>query len=94
MRTKARVDANQAYIVKMLRLVGATVTPTHALGKGFPDICVGWEGYNFLFEIKDGDKPPSQRKLTPDEEDWHMQWRGQVVIINSAEEAIEYLKSM
>ena len=51
----ARVDANQPVIVAALRAIGATVQHLHAVGQGCPDILVGYDGVNFLMEIKDGD---------------------------------------
>ena len=87
-RTRAKVDTNQSQIVKVLRAVGASVATTHQVGKGFPDIVVGYKGRNHLLEIKDGDKPPSQRKLTADEQEWHDKWRGTVKIVNNETEAL------
>lgn len=91
MRQDARVDANQNEIVEGLRGVGATVAITSMVGNGFGDIVVGHRGRNFLFEIKDGSKPPSKRKLTPDEQEFHDTWRGTILIINSLDEALEIL---
>jgi hypothetical protein len=84
-----KVDSNQTEIVKGLRAVGATVRSTAAIGKGFPDIAVGYRRQNFLFEIKDGARCPSERKLTIAEEDFHEGWRGQVDVINSLDEALK-----
>jgi hypothetical protein len=91
-RRAAKVDANQRVIVDVLRANGASVTHTHQIGKGFPDIVVGYRGNNYLMEIKDGDKAPSQRKLTPDEEAWHLGWRGTVNIVDSPERALEVIR--
>ncbi|SPA44622.1 hypothetical protein [Cupriavidus taiwanensis] len=88
MRRAAKVDDNQAEIVKALRQIGATVQPIHQIGKGCPDLLVGWRGMNTLLELKDGRKPPSARKLTQDEVDWHETWRGQVAVVETVEEAI------
>jgi hypothetical protein len=41
-----------------------------------------------LVEIKDGNKIPSKRKLTPDEQKWHDEWRGQKVIVESVEDVV------
>ena len=89
MRRSARVDANQAEIVAALRATGATVQVLSAVGQGCPDILVGYAGSNILMELKDGDKPPSKRKLTEDEAAWHGRWRGQVCVVNSAAEALK-----
>lgn len=92
MRRSARVDANQAEIVAALRNIGATVQPLHAVGQGCPDLLVGYRQRNFLFEVKNGKKPPSARKLTPDEKDWISGWRGPVVVVTSAFEAVDFLR--
>ena len=88
MRRAAKVDDNQAVIVAAYRGVGASVTPTHTAGDGFPDLAVGFRGQNFLVEVKDGEKPPSRRKLTPDQEEWHRAWRGQVAVVKNVSEAL------
>lgn len=84
----ARVDDNQAVIVAALRAVGASVTPVHMVGKGFPDVVCGYLGVNYLIEIKDGDKPPSARRLTPAEADWHRDWRGSAHVVCNVSEAL------
>lgn len=89
-----RVDANQASIVAAFRAHGASVQHLHAVGKGCPDILVGYRGVNYLVEIKDGDKPPSQRRLTNDEETWHSAWRGQVGIVYDISGVIQIIKAM
>lgn len=91
MRRAAKVDANQPEIVAALRAIGATVAITSTAGQGFPDICCGWRGRNVLFEIKDGRKRPSAQKLTPDQKLFHAAWRGEIVVVKSAAEAVEYL---
>jgi len=81
MRRAAKVDLNQVQIVLALRKAGATVEHLHQLGGGVPDLLVGWRGQNLLMEIKDGRLPPSARKLTPDEQEWHDAWTGTPVYL-------------
>ena len=88
MRRAAKVDDNQKSIVTALRRVGFSVLSLATIGKGCPDIVVGSNGKNFLFEIKDGSKPECKRKLTPDEIAWHEAWKGQVHTVLCAEEII------
>lgn len=83
-----RTDRNQSEIVEALRSIGATVAITSTLGKGFPDIVVGYRGGNYLIEIKDWQQIPSKRRLTLDESEFHAMWRGQVSIIETVSEAI------
>jgi Holliday junction resolvase len=90
MRAK-KVDENQAELVGQLRQIGCSVFPTHTIGKGFPDIVVGYRGVNYLFEIKDGKKSASRKKLTPDEVDFHRTWAGRVWIIENLDQALKIL---
>lgn len=91
MRRIAKVDANQSEIVAALRKIGASVTPTHQIGNGFVDLVVGWRAKNYLFELKDGTKPPSARRLTDDEAIWFGTWKGEAHVVESAEQAIAIL---
>jgi hypothetical protein len=87
----ARVDANQAEIVEALREAGCFVQSLATIGKGCPDIMVGRGMKWHVMEIKDGTKPPSARKLTPDEERWHQRAKlfAPVHVVESAEQAIK-----
>lgn len=88
MRRAAKVDANQADIVAALRMAGATVQPLHAVGKGCPDLLVGYQRVNYLLEVKDGSKVPSAKKLTEDQVEWHELWRGQAAVVNDVKSAL------
>lgn len=92
MRRAAKVDANQTDIVAALRKIGATVQPLHGVGSGCPDLLVGYRGVNYAIEVKDGAKPPSARKLTPDQVEWHIAWRGHVAVADSIEAAISVVR--
>lgn len=90
MRIAAKIDANQNEIVKALRQVGCTVQSLASTGKGVPDLLVACPtGCLYLMELKDGNKPPSARKLTPDQVKWHAEWNSEVHIVLSAEQAID-----
>lgn len=71
MRRAAKVDDNQPEIVSALRAVGARVECLHGVGGGVTDLLVLFQGDLFLLEVKDGSKPPSDRKLTPAQAVWH-----------------------
>jgi len=86
MRRAAKVDSNHTEVVNDLRQRGATVLNTHQLKNAF-DILVGYAGRNWAFEIKDGNKPPSQRKLTKGEQAFQDSWKGQIHTIHTAQEA-------
>lgn len=93
MRRAARVDANQPEIVAALRQSGCSVEHLHSVGGGVPDLLVGVQGLNLLIEVKDGSKPPSARKLTPDQVEWHGKWQGQKVIASTVVEALQSVAS-
>lgn len=87
-----RIDANQNEIVSALRKAGATVRVI-TQGDGIPDLLVGYNGHTILMEVKDGQKVPSARKLTTGEQEFFDKWTGgMLVVVNSAEEALEVLK--
>lgn len=97
MRRAAKRDANHAPIVQALRLVGCNVQDLAAVGEGCPDLLIGIPTVRKLVfaEIKDGDKPPCERKLTPAQVKWHQEWDGYPVhIIESVSEALEIVAAI
>ena len=60
------------------------------VGQGCPDILVEFRRTLWLMEIKDGDKPPSKQKLTPDERAFFDIWDTPVVV-RSPDEAVAYI---
>jgi len=89
----ARIDANHEQVVSVLRAYGASVQSLAGVGHGVPDLLVGYQGYTILMEVKDGNKPPSARRLTEDQMDWHASWKGgPLAIVDSPDSAIRMLK--
>jgi hypothetical protein len=91
---RARVDANQPEVVKLYRRLGASVQHLHTVGRGCPDLLIGYCGANGLAEVKDPEKPPSKRRLTDDEGKWHRDWLGNVSIIETQDDVIEHLSHL
>jgi len=93
MRRANRIDANQNEIVNALRKVGAYVRIV-TMGDGVPDLLVGYRGFTILMEVKDGNKTPSQRKLTEAEQKFFDEWTGGLIaIVQSVEDALAILRS-
>ena len=92
MRRNPRKDANHNAVVKALEMVGCNVQDLAAVGSGCPDILLGIPTTRTLvmFEIKNGEKPPSKRKLKEDTQvPWHAKWDGYPVhIVESVSEAL------
>lgn len=94
MRRANRIDDNQNDIVAALRKVGATVRVI-SQGDGIPDLLVGFKGETILLEVKDGNKPPSARTLTPAEQKFFNEWEGGLcMVVKSVEDALELLEGI
>lgn len=84
-----KVDTNHGEIVQALRRCGALVHSLSRVGEGCPDLLVSWKCELFLLEVKDGSRPPSERKLTEDEARWHAKWASpRVRVVHSVDEAL------
>jgi hypothetical protein len=91
MRRAARRDANERRVIDALRACGAYVKQIN--DEGLADLLVFYRGHTLILEVKDGDKPPSSRALTPAEQKFHDEWPGQnLYIVNSEHEALDILK--
>jgi hypothetical protein len=88
-RKIAKVDTNQADIVKALRKAGASICFLHQLGKGVPDLLVGYHGKNFLLELK-----TEKGELTEDQVPWHDSWRGSVYVVYGMIDALKAIGAM
>jgi hypothetical protein len=88
----AKIDANQEAVVTALRTAGATVQSLASVGKGVPDLLVGYKGQTLLMEIKDGFKAPSARLLTEDQLRWHHNWKGgALAVVDSPDAALRMI---
>jgi len=88
MRAK-RVDGNQAGIVMALRNIpGISVQHLHTVGSGCPDLLVGFEGRNYLFEIK-----TTAGKLNSHQESWHKSWQGSVHTVTNVQDILAILNT-
>lgn len=87
-----KTDANHKQIINQLRKIpNISVFSTHTIGKGFPDIVIGYKGFNYLIEIKDGAKSKSQKKLTEAEEKFFFDWNGQVSIAENIDDILKII---
>ena len=93
MRRAARVDDNQAALVKALRKMGLSVAVMSDAGDGFPDLvvgsCVHGVRKNYLFEVKDPKKKLSARQLTDDQRKFHSTWKGQVNVVETIRDVFD-----
>lgn len=87
-RFAARRDSNEAAIIEALTRAGASVVPLSA--KGVPDLLIGYQSVTVLAEIK-----TAKGKLTPDQEQFLQDWRGNnVFVLRSVEDALDMLNQV
>lgn len=75
-------DQNEPEIIEALEGVGATVVQ-NPVGKGQPDLIVGYMGVTYLLEVK-----MPGNKLNPKQVKWHWNWSGQVDVVTTPDEAL------
>ena len=75
------------------RQMGCSVHDTSEVGDGFGDFVIGYRGRNLIIEVKDGERPPSKRKLTPDQVEFHESWRGQKAVVKDFQELSDVISS-
>ena len=70
-----KVDENHKIIVQKFRELGASVFDASGVGRGFPDILVGFNNQTALVEIKSSDK----KKFTEPQLKFMAEWKGSAV---------------
>ena len=89
MRRAARVDANQAAIVKALRKAGVSVLDLSMLGDGCPDLLCATTQRQELIEVKRPKSPGRpQGTLTDDQIAFMQDWPRPVYVVMTIEEAL------
>lgn len=88
-RPKVNTDKNQQPIINKLRGYGASVYSTASIGRGFPDLCVGYMGRNYLMEVKN---PERDGKLNERQEQFFERWKGSAHVVYYPEDAIKILR--
>jgi hypothetical protein len=86
MRKIAKTDENQPAIVEALRKAGCSVAITAQVGGGFPDLVVGYMGFNYLMEAN-----THFGKHTPEQIAFIENWKGQICTVRSVEMALEII---
>ncbi len=94
MRRFPRKDKNHAQIVAEFQRHGCGVLDLSPMGGGCPDILVSWSGLTMLCEIKDGAKPPSARKLTPDQVKFWNDWRASPKIVKDESDVVDTVETL
>ena len=89
MRQRARVDKNHQEIVRCLKTLGCTVLSLHAMGKGVPDLLIGYQGHCYLVEVKD-----KTGRVNAVQKEWHQAWNTPVYVVKTTIECVNLLNSL
>lgn len=90
--TRSRSDANQGEIIRAFRSCGFGVQPVSQYGGLGFDLLVDGHGHTFRVEVKDGNKPPSRRKLTKGEiarADYCMSESSVYVVVETVDDVVK-----
>ena len=79
------IDKNQAYIIEGLHVVGASTLRLNSLGGGVFDILIGYNGRNYLMEIKNPCTSHGQG-LSPEQMEFQKHWNGGCFVCRTLEE--------
>lgn len=69
-------DANHSEIVDVLQKIGASVIDMSNVGKGFPDLIVGFQLQTILMEIKNPKTAYGKKGLNKNQIKWKEEWTG------------------
>ena len=86
MRRAAKVDSNQAEIIKALRDSGASVTSLHQVGQGVPDILVSHAGVWYLMELK-----TQKGSVNEIQNEWMQKQKAPVYVVRNPIQACEVI---
>jgi len=88
---KKRVDENQKTLIHTFIALGASVLNLSTVGRGCPDLLIGYKGKTVLVEIKSSEKS----KYTDPQVKFMQEWRGGAISrINSVDAAIRLIKML
>lgn len=72
--------------------------PLGNVGHGCPDRLVGFQGKNFLIEVKNREREKTQsiaqrknKMRTPDQEKFYLSWQGQIETAYTSEDALRII---
>jgi hypothetical protein len=88
----AKKDANHNEVVDALKEAGASVIDMSHVGRGFPDLIVGFNSQTLLMEIKNPKTSYGKKGLNKNQLKWREQWiGGTYCIVDSVESALKMI---
>jgi hypothetical protein len=88
----AKKDANHHVVVEALQKVGASVIDMSHVGKGFPDLIVGFQSKTILMEIKNPKTSYGKKGLNKNQLKWKEHWiGGAYCVVDSPDAALRMI---
>jgi len=85
-------DANHNEIVDALTAAGASVVDMSHVGRGFPDLIVGFQSKTILMEIKNPKTAYGKKGLNKNQQKWKDEWiGGPYCVVDSPEAALRMI---
>lgn len=91
---RQKTDRNHVEVMNVFRSFGFVILDLSKVGGGCPDFLAANKRREILVEVKDGEKPPSQRKLNEKQVAFHDGWPRDILIVTSIEEATKYAQTL
>ena len=78
---RKKIDINQPELVDYARSLGASVAHLHRVGGGVPDLLIGFDGKNYLIEVKN-----EKGKLNKLQIKFRDEWNGNFFVARNKED--------
>lgn len=90
---RKKTDSNQKEIIRQLKSIGASVVDTSAVGKGFPDLVVGYQKQTYLVEVKSSNKAYG-KSLNENQVKFKDAWKGsEIILVRNIEDFISFINN-
>lgn len=87
-RGPSKRDANHDEMVRLFESLGCSVFECHDVGAGFTDLVVGCMGVTLLVEVKTPEGMGRSDTLTPAQQRFHRDWRGQLAVVSTRDDVV------
>ena len=88
---KFQLDKNQPKIIRELKSLGYSVQSLASIGSGCPDLLVGFNGNNYLFEIKNPERRGAKRFPNELEQEYIGNWKGSIHLAYTSQDIIDII---
>ena len=88
---RTHVDKNQNEIIKAFEQCGCSVLNCARIGSGFPDLVVGFQGNNYLVEVKNPANSYGKKGLNSNQIEWANNWPSPVLVARTLDDVVRFV---